>query len=112
MGLKDLITKKTPAKKTDASKKAPAKKVNVKERDVAGKKNHEQKQNSLKMKSFVHARAMPKGAKLVEVKALVNMSCLDGTMLVAGKTCEVSDVELKRLEKDARHIKSPFFEKP
>ena len=104
--------KKNDNKKSAASKKAPVKKVSVKERDAAGLENHEQKKKTERMKGYVHARAMPKGAKLVKVKGLVNMSRLDGTQLVAGKICEVSDVELSRLSKDKRHIDNPFFEKP
>lgn len=107
MGLKDLINKKSSSKKKTSSKK-----VSVKERDAAGLKNHEDKKKTERMKGYVHARAMPKGAKLVKVKALINMSCLDGTRLVTDKICEVSDVELDRLSKDKRHIESPFFEKP
>jgi hypothetical protein len=47
----------------------------------------------------------------VAVKSKVNMLAKDGTQMVVGEKCVLSEAEHKRLSEDARHQKSPFFEK-
>ncbi len=93
--------KKSPSKKPQPSKEQAA------ARDEAARKKVAKKAEAAKESNVIHARVKPKGAKMVQVKALVNMECLDGCQLVVGKVCEITDAEAKRLEKDER---GPFFE--
>ena len=97
------MARKTQTKKTTA-KKATKKRTTTKK--VASKNAPSKNAGPTPAEAPAPNSPIPKGVKTVDVLSKVNMNLNDGTELLIGERCTITESEAVRLEDDAR---GPFF---